>query len=153
MERILVIWFLYKAVGIRLDSGDLAYQSCEARKFFCAIEKEFNCPDFAKMSITASNDLNEETIDALNKQPGILIGALMNFTSSRKRLSQERDHDMPSFRLAPILGSQIVSAKGLPANSSKPSSCSFAALLMSKNYLNYVSIAFGLFKRISKGKV
>ncbi|GKU98940.1 hypothetical protein SLEP1_g11873 [Rubroshorea leprosula] len=58
----------YKAVGIRLDSGDLAYLSCEARKFFCAIEKEFGVPDFGKMSITASNDLNEETLDALNKQ-------------------------------------------------------------------------------------
>ncbi|KAK4260087.1 hypothetical protein QN277_003252 [Acacia crassicarpa] len=58
----------YKANGIRLDSGDLAYLSCEARKFFCSIEKEFKVPGFGKMSITASNDLNEETIDALNKQ-------------------------------------------------------------------------------------
>ncbi|KDO79182.1 hypothetical protein CISIN_1g024420mg [Citrus sinensis] len=58
----------YKAVGIRLDSGDLAYLSCEARKFFRTIEKEFGVPDFEKMSITASNDLNEETLDALNKQ-------------------------------------------------------------------------------------
>ncbi|KAL2522557.1 Nicotinate phosphoribosyltransferase 1 [Forsythia ovata] len=58
----------YKAVGIRLDSGDLAYLSCEARKFFQAIEKEFGVPDFGKTSITASNDLNEETLDALNKQ-------------------------------------------------------------------------------------
>nr|GMC57750.1 nicotinate phosphoribosyltransferase 2-like [Ipomoea batatas] len=58
----------YKAIGIRLDSGDLAYQSCEARKFFCAIEVEFGVPGFGKMSITASNDLNEETLDALNKQ-------------------------------------------------------------------------------------
>ncbi|PHT56886.1 Nicotinate phosphoribosyltransferase 2 [Capsicum baccatum] len=58
----------YKAVGIRLDSGDLAYQSCEARKFFCAIEKEFGLLGFGKTSITASNDLNEETLDALNKQ-------------------------------------------------------------------------------------
>ncbi|XP_009607893.1 nicotinate phosphoribosyltransferase 2 [Nicotiana tabacum] len=58
----------YKAVGIRLDSGDLAYQSCEARKFFRAIEKEFGLPGFGKMNITASNDLNEETLDALNKQ-------------------------------------------------------------------------------------
>ncbi|XAR57785.1 Nicotinate phosphoribosyltransferase [Bertholletia excelsa] len=58
----------YKAIGIRLDSGDLAYLSCEGRNFFHAIEKEFGVPDFGKMSITASNDLNEETLDALNKQ-------------------------------------------------------------------------------------
>ncbi|XP_021714328.1 nicotinate phosphoribosyltransferase 2-like isoform X2 [Chenopodium quinoa] len=58
----------YKAMGIRLDSGDLAYLSCEARKFFQVIEKEFGVPDFGKMSITASNDLNEETLDHLNKQ-------------------------------------------------------------------------------------
>ncbi|KAF9678512.1 hypothetical protein SADUNF_Sadunf07G0042600 [Salix dunnii] len=58
----------YKAVGIRLDSGDLAYLSCEARKFFSAIEKEFGVPGFGKTGITASNDLNEETLDALNKQ-------------------------------------------------------------------------------------
>ncbi|CAL5369483.1 unnamed protein product [Camellia sinensis] len=58
----------YKAIGIRLDSGDLAYLSCESRKFFCTIEKEFGVPDFGKMGITASNDLNEETLDALNKQ-------------------------------------------------------------------------------------
>ncbi|GFY86487.1 nicotinate phosphoribosyltransferase 2 [Actinidia rufa] len=58
----------YKAVGIRLDSGDLAYLSCEARKFFHIIEKEFGVSDFGKMGITASNDLNEETLDALNKQ-------------------------------------------------------------------------------------
>ncbi|KAK1300816.1 hypothetical protein QJS10_CPB13g00629 [Acorus calamus] len=58
----------YKAAGIRLDSGDLAYLSIEARKFFCSVEKEFGVPGFGKMLITASNDLNEETLDALNKQ-------------------------------------------------------------------------------------
>ncbi|XP_012574518.1 nicotinate phosphoribosyltransferase 2-like isoform X2 [Cicer arietinum] len=58
----------YKAVGIRLDSGDLAYLSCETRKLFCSIEKEYELSYFGKMSITASNDLNEETLDALNKQ-------------------------------------------------------------------------------------
>ncbi|KAJ6805612.1 nicotinate phosphoribosyltransferase 1-like isoform X2 [Iris pallida] len=60
--------FGYKATGIRLDSGDLAYLSIEARKFFGALEKEFAIPEFGKTIITASNDLNEETIDALNKQ-------------------------------------------------------------------------------------
>uniref|UniRef100_A0A1D1Y3Y9 Nicotinate phosphoribosyltransferase n=1 Tax=Anthurium amnicola TaxID=1678845 RepID=A0A1D1Y3Y9_9ARAE len=58
----------YKASGIRLDSGDLSYLSIEARKFFCAIEKEFGVPGFGKMIVTASNDLNEETLDAFNKQ-------------------------------------------------------------------------------------
>ncbi|GAB2279663.1 Nicotinate phosphoribosyltransferase 2 [Dionaea muscipula] len=58
----------YKVVGIRLDSGDLAYLSIEARKFFQEIEKEFQVPGFGKMSIMASNDLNEETLDHLNKQ-------------------------------------------------------------------------------------
>uniref|UniRef100_A0A0E0D999 Nicotinate phosphoribosyltransferase n=1 Tax=Oryza meridionalis TaxID=40149 RepID=A0A0E0D999_9ORYZ len=58
----------YDAAGIRLDSGDLAYLSVETRKFFRAIEEEFGFIGFGKMNITASNDLNEETIDALNKQ-------------------------------------------------------------------------------------
>lgn len=56
-----------------MDSGDLAYLSCEARKFFHKIEKEFGVAGFAKMTITASNDLNEETLDALNKQVVYLI--------------------------------------------------------------------------------
>lgn len=58
----------YKAVGIRLDSGDLAYLSCQARQFFVSVEREFGVSGFGKTSITASNDLNEETLDALNKQ-------------------------------------------------------------------------------------
>ncbi|CAM8989405.1 unnamed protein product [Rhodiola kirilowii] len=58
----------YKAGGIRLDSGDLAYLSTEARKFFRTVEKEFNIPGFGAMNISASNDLNEETLDALKKQ-------------------------------------------------------------------------------------
>ena len=51
-----------------MDSGDLAYLSREARKFFMTIEKEFGVPGFQNINITASNDLNEETLDALNKQ-------------------------------------------------------------------------------------
>ncbi|XP_052481102.1 nicotinate phosphoribosyltransferase 2 isoform X2 [Gossypium raimondii] len=58
----------YRAVGIRLDSGDLAYLSSEARKIFQTIEKELGVPGFGKMIITASNDLNEETLDAIRKQ-------------------------------------------------------------------------------------
>ncbi|MCO5595728.1 hypothetical protein L7F22_049774, partial [Adiantum nelumboides] len=57
----------YKAVGIRLDSGDLAYLSKQTRKFFCAVEREFAVEGFGQLVITASNDINEETLDALNK--------------------------------------------------------------------------------------
>lgn len=58
----------YRAAGIRLDSGDLSYLSIESRKFFRAVEKEFGVPGFSRIIITASNDLNEETLDHLNKQ-------------------------------------------------------------------------------------
>ncbi|KAL3695494.1 hypothetical protein R1sor_009570 [Riccia sorocarpa] len=58
----------YKAVGIRLDSGDLSYFSMETRNFFRLIEREFQVKGFGDMIITASNDINEETLDALNKQ-------------------------------------------------------------------------------------
>lgn len=70
----------YKATGIRLDSGDLAYLSIESRKFFQAIEKEFGVSGFGNLLITASNDLNEETIDALNKQV-ILLEDIQDHTS------------------------------------------------------------------------
>ncbi|KAL2610277.1 hypothetical protein R1flu_028850 [Riccia fluitans] len=58
----------YKAVGIRLDSGDLSYFSIETRKIFKLIEEEFQVQGFGNTVITASNDINEETLDALNKQ-------------------------------------------------------------------------------------
>jgi nicotinate phosphoribosyltransferase len=32
------------------------------------VEKEFHVPGFGKLVIVASNDINEETLDALNKQ-------------------------------------------------------------------------------------
>jgi nicotinate phosphoribosyltransferase len=58
----------YKALGIRLDSGDLSYFSIETRKFFRLVEKEFGIVGFGKLVIVASNDINEATLDALNKQ-------------------------------------------------------------------------------------
>ena len=64
--------YRYKAKGIRLDFGDLAYLSCDKRKFFEIIGMEFGVPRFGKTGITAGNDLNEETLDALNKQASFL---------------------------------------------------------------------------------
>uniref|UniRef100_A0A8D8VF42 Nicotinate phosphoribosyltransferase n=1 Tax=Cacopsylla melanoneura TaxID=428564 RepID=A0A8D8VF42_9HEMI len=58
----------YRAVGIRIDSGDLAYLSNKARDTFVKIATTYNIPWFAKLQIVASNDINEETILSLNEQ-------------------------------------------------------------------------------------
>ncbi|EQC41969.1 nicotinate phosphoribosyltransferase [Saprolegnia diclina VS20] len=58
----------YKAQGIRLDSGDLAYLSKEARRHFKAAAAKFNLPDFANFNIVASNDINEAVLNSLNDQ-------------------------------------------------------------------------------------
>ncbi|XP_020707572.2 nicotinate phosphoribosyltransferase isoform X1 [Athalia rosae] len=58
----------YHAVGIRIDSGDLAYLSTTAREVFEKIAHKYNLPWFAKLTIVASNDINEETILSLNEQ-------------------------------------------------------------------------------------
>eukprot|EP01101_Sappina_pedata_P009347 TRINITY_DN5428_c0_g1_i1.p1 TRINITY_DN5428_c0_g1~~TRINITY_DN5428_c0_g1_i1.p1 ORF type:complete len:583 (+),score=215.95 TRINITY_DN5428_c0_g1_i1:22-1749(+) len=60
----------YRAVGIRLDSGDLAYLSKETRKTFAAAAKKLGegFEYFTKFNICASNDLNEQTILSLNQQ-------------------------------------------------------------------------------------
>lgn len=58
----------YKAIGIRIDSGDLAYLSNVARHYFTEISTTYNIPWFADLMIMASNDINEETILSLNEQ-------------------------------------------------------------------------------------
>lgn len=58
----------YRAVGIRIDSGDLAYLSKISKDTFEEIAVKYNVPWFADLQIFASNDINEETIFSLNEQ-------------------------------------------------------------------------------------
>eukprot|EP01121_Diplochlamys_sp_Union-15-3_P009700 TRINITY_DN2650_c0_g1_i4.p1 TRINITY_DN2650_c0_g1~~TRINITY_DN2650_c0_g1_i4.p1 ORF type:complete len:541 (+),score=90.76 TRINITY_DN2650_c0_g1_i4:59-1681(+) len=58
----------YKPIGIRLDSGDLAYLSKEARKMFRKVAEQFNKPEIADLKIVASSDLSEEILYALDRQ-------------------------------------------------------------------------------------
>lgn len=58
----------YRAVGVRIDSGDLAYLSVLARDTFEQVAEAFKLPWFTKLTIVASNDINEETILSLNEQ-------------------------------------------------------------------------------------
>lgn len=58
----------YRAVGIRIDSGDLAYLSVLARSTFEKVAEAMKLPWFSELTIVASNDINEETILSLNEQ-------------------------------------------------------------------------------------
>lgn len=58
----------YRSLGIRIDSGDLAYLSILAREAFQKIAAEFKVPWFSELTIIASNDINEDTILSLNDQ-------------------------------------------------------------------------------------
>lgn len=55
----------HEIVGIRLDSGDLAWLSAEARKLLDAA-------GFPKAQIVASNDLDERTIASIRQQGGAI---------------------------------------------------------------------------------
>jgi nicotinate phosphoribosyltransferase len=62
-------------VGIRLDSGDLAliskYIDCycrESRKLFVEIGQRYNYPEFKNLVISASNDINESSLNEFNQK-------------------------------------------------------------------------------------
>lgn len=58
----------YKPVGVRIDSGDLAYLSKVVHGSFTKIAEHYNLPWFTDLAIVASNDINEDTIFSLNEQ-------------------------------------------------------------------------------------
>ncbi|XP_018647862.1 putative nicotinate phosphoribosyltransferase [Schistosoma mansoni] len=60
--------FGYQAIGIRIDSGDMAYLSLTIRNAFQLISLHYNLPWFAQLQILASNDLNEDTLHSFNQQ-------------------------------------------------------------------------------------
>lgn len=72
----------HEMVGIRLDSGDLAYLSIEARKIL-------DDAGFPKAAIVASNDLDEKIIDSLIEQ-----GARINIWGVGTRMVT--GHDQPA---------------------------------------------------------
>jgi nicotinate phosphoribosyltransferase len=58
----------YQAIGIRLDSGDLAYLSIETQQRFDKIAQRFNILNMKEFTIVASNDINEDILISLEKQ-------------------------------------------------------------------------------------
>lgn len=57
----------YRPVGIRLDSGDLAYLSREARRMFRQVSQRFGV-DFDNLTIVVSSEINEQVLLALRQQ-------------------------------------------------------------------------------------
>jgi nicotinate phosphoribosyltransferase len=58
----------YTPRGIRLDSGDLAYLSLQCARKFAQLAKTQSRPFFEDLDIVASNDINEDILQSLNKQ-------------------------------------------------------------------------------------
>uniref|UniRef100_A0A914DA06 Nicotinate phosphoribosyltransferase n=1 Tax=Acrobeloides nanus TaxID=290746 RepID=A0A914DA06_9BILA len=59
----------YHALGVRIDSGDLSYQSKELRSRFRQVSKlHEDLAWFENVKIVASNDIDEDTITSLNEQ-------------------------------------------------------------------------------------
>lgn len=57
----------YKAVGVRLDSGDLAKQSVAIRKVFRRCAERFEAPCFGTLSIAVSNNISEKSLKLLTR--------------------------------------------------------------------------------------
>ncbi len=57
----------FKPLGVRIDSGDLAYFSREIRKIFKKIGERYS-NGFGDLQIVASNNIDESTIASLNDQ-------------------------------------------------------------------------------------
>ena len=60
----------YQPLGIRIDSGDLSYLSLQAREILTTVEAVLGAEragGFTNLSITASNDINEEVLHSLNQ--------------------------------------------------------------------------------------
>ena len=58
----------YKPIGLRLDSGDLAYFSKEIRKILRKTAERFSIESFGALSIIASNDIDEAILTSLGQQ-------------------------------------------------------------------------------------
>eukprot|EP01125_Pyxidicula_operculata_P021809 TRINITY_DN865_c1_g2_i6.p1 TRINITY_DN865_c1_g2~~TRINITY_DN865_c1_g2_i6.p1 ORF type:complete len:390 (-),score=91.93 TRINITY_DN865_c1_g2_i6:51-1220(-) len=61
--------FGYSPIGVRLDSGDLAYLSVKTRMLFKEVANSFpDVKSFESLKICASSDIDEELLHSLNRQ-------------------------------------------------------------------------------------
>ncbi|NWW93348.1 PNCB phosphoribosyltransferase, partial [Rhynochetos jubatus] len=58
----------YQAIGVRLDSGDLAQQSKEIRSVLRACGTHFQVPWFETIPIAVSNDISEQSLEEFRRE-------------------------------------------------------------------------------------
>ncbi|NWS74966.1 PNCB phosphoribosyltransferase, partial [Crotophaga sulcirostris] len=58
----------YQAIGVRLDSGDLAQQSKEIRQVFRVCGAHFQVPWFETIPIAVSNDISEKSLEDFRRE-------------------------------------------------------------------------------------
>ncbi|XP_051467374.1 nicotinate phosphoribosyltransferase isoform X3 [Apus apus] len=58
----------YRAIGVRLDSGDLAQQSKEIRQVLRACGAHFQVPWFETIPIAVSNDISEQSLEEFQRE-------------------------------------------------------------------------------------
>ncbi|NXK05888.1 PNCB phosphoribosyltransferase, partial [Herpetotheres cachinnans] len=58
----------YRAIGVRLDSGDLAQQSKEIRQVLRACGAHFQVPWFETIPIAVSNDISEHSLEEFSRE-------------------------------------------------------------------------------------
>ncbi|KAF1547293.1 Nicotinate phosphoribosyltransferase, partial [Eudyptes schlegeli] len=58
----------YQAIGVRLDSGDLAQQSKEVRRVLRACGAHFQVPWFETIPIAVSNDISEQSLEEFSRE-------------------------------------------------------------------------------------
>ncbi|NXA26093.1 PNCB phosphoribosyltransferase, partial [Ibidorhyncha struthersii] len=58
----------YRAIGVRLDSGDLAQQSKEIRRVLRACGAHFQVPWFETIPIAVSNNISEQSVEEFSRE-------------------------------------------------------------------------------------
>ncbi|XP_019337386.2 nicotinate phosphoribosyltransferase isoform X2 [Alligator mississippiensis] len=58
----------YRAIGVRLDSGDLARQAAAIRRMLRACSVQFQLPWFEAVPIAVSNDVSEQSLEAFGTE-------------------------------------------------------------------------------------
>ncbi|TYZ58495.1 hypothetical protein PybrP1_004200 [[Pythium] brassicae (nom. inval.)] len=106
----------YKPVGVRLDSGDLAYLSKQTRAAFKEAAARFGVAYFATLSITASNDINEAVLNSLNEQVratacGARVAATVALVLMQTLLRTPQGHEIDAYGI----GTHLVTCQAQPA--------------------------------------